>query len=85
MSVLYLGVPQEGLRLSYHRGQLECVPVYTLSISVQCSRSRKKSNVGVQQRRIIATSTGPRGSYETWTKLNGYRLVGVWTEQKRKQ
>jgi hypothetical protein len=31
------------------------------------------------------TSTGPRGSYETWTKLNGYRLVGVWTQQKRKQ
>ena len=31
------------------------------------------------------TSTGPRGSYETWTKLNGYRLVGVWTEEKRKQ
>ena len=33
--------------------------------SVQCSRSRKKRNEGVQQRRIIATSTGPRGSYET--------------------
>jgi hypothetical protein len=45
------------------------------SIPVQCSRSRKRRNNGVQQRRIVVGSTGPRGKLQVnRTAIASWRL-----------